>query len=207
MTFAIDRGWNISKFAQNWIDAHDKGRHLEPARKQDKPTLTPVEEARELDRTPQVERLERQFENTPAPTATITHSYKPENDSKIDIIGEMSNHVQNTFCVGQGGSGKGMLLANAMRAIKVKHPDKRIFVIDGKASDRESGYFDGVADIHHKLKCDVAKDSAVAAWFENAINEYHRYAAENDTAGTLLLIDEATIIGSKLKNSEIYRVG
>ncbi|MHC5731668.1 MAG: hypothetical protein ACYTXY_47825, partial [Nostoc sp.] len=59
------------------------------------------------------------------------------------------------------------------------------------------GYFDGIVDVEKRLHCETAKPQTVAAWFEAAIAEYDQYATLND--GALLIIDEGTIIGARLK--------
>ena len=131
---------------------------------------------------------------------TVIETYNPLSNTQIDIVGEMTNRIQNIFGVGQGGSGKGMLLANACRAVKEKHPDKKIFLINGKDDPKEHSYFAGVVDIEKRLHCETAKPQTVAAWFEASIAEYDDFAAENN--GALLVIDEGTIIGAKLKDAK-----
>lgn len=135
-----------------------------------------------------------------ATNQTVIETYNPLASSQIDIVGEMTDRIQNVFCVGQGGSGKGMLLANACRAVKSKHPGKKIFLINGKDDPKEHSYFTGIVDIEKRLHCETAKPQTVAAWFESCIAEYDDFAAENN--GALLVIDEGTIIGAKLKDAK-----
>lgn len=126
--------------------------------------------------------------------------YDPSKDSQIDLIGEMTNKISNIFVVGLGGSGKGMLIANALRAVREKHPNKKIFLLNGKDDPKESGYFDGIVDKEERLNCESAKPSTVAAWFEAAIKKYDDFAEKNN--GALLVIDEGTIIGARLKTAK-----
>jgi len=178
--FAIKRNWNVSSFARNWLKTY----HHQPI--QDK---QPVREFNQNHQTP--------FPNN---TTTQTQLYDPTQNNQIDIISELSDRVSNIFIVGIGGSGKGMLLANALREVKRKHPDKKIFLINGKVDDKEFGYFDGVVDVEKKLHCESAKPQTVAAWFDAAISEFDDFAVQHN--GALLVIDEGTIIGARLKTAK-----
>lgn len=193
ITFALDRGWTVSKFAQSWINTYERGQQLQPARNQDNRTLP--QEFRSLPRTPN--------SNAQAfipPVNTQVATYNPLDDSKIDLIAEMTDRIQNIFGVGQGGSGKGMLLANACRAVKSKHSGKKIFLINGKDDPKEHDYFTGCVDVEKRMHCETAKPATVAAWFEASIKDYDDYAAKNN--GALLIIDEGTIIGARLKTAK-----
>ncbi len=192
LNLASDLGCKVSPFAQDWLDQQlgDQTRKL-----------TPTQEVKRISAGVESETLHHAVNSpkikvTPS-VKTITTTYDPMEYSRIDIIDEMTSHIQNIICIGQGGSGKGMLIANAIRAVKEHHHGKKIFVINGKDSIRELGYFEGVADVHEKLHCETAKPSTVAAWFENAIAKYHQFSQSNE--GALLVIDEATIIGARLK--------
>jgi hypothetical protein len=132
--------------------------------------------------------------------STEVSVYNPADDSRIDLIGEMTNKISNIFVVGLGGSGKGMLIANALRSVKEKHPNKKIFLINGKNDPKEAGYFEGIVDKEEKMDCESAKPSSVAAWFDSAIKKYDDFAASNN--GALLVIDEGTIIGARLKTAK-----
>ncbi|MDJ0674016.1 MAG: hypothetical protein QNJ36_01220 [Calothrix sp. MO_167.B42] len=199
LNLAQDLGCHLADFAQDWLEQQEQ---------QAKP-LTPTQEVKQINAGVNQENL-HQVEQVvapsiinpipripiPTPTKTLTTTYDPLEDSRIDIVAQVTTVIQNIICIGQGGSGKGILISNAIRVVKERH-SKKIFVINGKDSLREAGYFDGVADVHEKLHCETAKPSTVAAWFENAIAKYHQFAQSNE--GALLVIDEATIIGARLK--------
>lgn len=93
-----------------------------------------------------------------------------------------------------------MLLANACRAVKATHLGTKIFLINGKDDPKEHDYFTGIVDVEKRMHCETAKPATVAAWFEAAIKEYDDYAAKNN--GALLIIDEGTIIGARLKTAK-----
>jgi hypothetical protein len=138
-------------------------------------------------------------------TASTVEVYDRYADSKIDIIPEMTERITNLFIVGLGGSGKGVLVSNALREVKRQHPTKKIFLINGKDDPKERGYFDGIVDVHKALHCESAKPSTVAAWFESSIAEYDEFSVTND--GALLVIDEGTIIGARLKTAKCTLLG
>ncbi|MCC5661208.1 hypothetical protein LC608_30455 [Nostoc sp. XA010] len=131
------------------------------------------------------------------PVQTQVDNYNPAAATEIDIVGQMSANIENLFIVGLGRSGKGILLSNVIRQVKRHDPSKKIFLINGKDDWKEYGYFDGIVDVEKRLHCETAKPQTVAAWFEAAIAEYDQYALVND--GALLIIDEGTIIGARLK--------
>ena len=164
LSLADERGWKISKFAQNWLNTRDEPKKLKP-----------TQEVKSLD-TRQIpafrETLQQHISSdTPTLFQTQVNTYNPSDDSQIDLIGEMTNRISNIFVVGLGGSGKGMVVANALRAVKQKHPDKKIFLINGKNDQKEAGYFAGIVDVEEKMHCESAKPASVAAWFDAAIRK------------------------------------
>jgi hypothetical protein len=146
-------------------------------------------------------------ESTYQKDASSVDIYDPYLNSKIDIISEIIDPLSNLFIVGLGGSGKDMLLSNALREVKRLYPNKKIFIINGKDDPKERGYFDGIVDKnnHKVLHCETAKPQTVAAWFEACVIEFDQFAAANN--GALLVIDEGTIIGSRLKAAKSTALG
>ncbi|MEO1186691.1 MAG: hypothetical protein AAFX46_19315, partial [Cyanobacteria bacterium J06636_27] len=55
-------------------------------------------------------------------------------------------------------------------------------------------------DVEKPLHCESAKPQTVAAWFEAAMADYDAFAVEHN--GALLVIDEGTIIGARLKTAK-----
>ena len=132
-------------------------------------------------------------------TTTVVDRYEPMANAKIDIINEMSDRVNNTIVIGIPGSGKGMLISNALRAVKQKHQNLKVFVIDPKNDIKEAGYFEG-CDVVKSFACMDAKPGTVAAWAESAFDEYAQYATKHDR--TLLIVDEGTMLGNKLQQAK-----
>ena len=210
---AIDADCELSNFAHNWLRSRGEDpKKLEPAkevrsmlpfREENKPAPATHQEARN-----QLEAvLSKPFiEQKATPRVkTVAETWNPFASSEIDIVKEAGSQIRNLFIVGLGGSGKGMMVSCLLREIKRNHPDRKIFLINGKDDPKEYGYFDDVADIQKRLNCETSSPSTVAAWFESAIADYDDYALENN--GALLVVDEGTIIGARLKTAKCTLLG
>lgn len=188
LSFAQEMGVEISNFAYSWLKVYQNGNKLPQA-----------QEIRKVEPVINSNGYSTQALVKTNATSTIVDTHTEESE-EIDIVAKMTDHIQNIFGVGQGGSGKGMLLANALRAVKQKHPGKKIFLINGKDDSKEYGYFDGVVDVEKRMHCETAKPQSVAAWFESSLEAYEQFALLN--GGGLLVIDEGTIIGARLKDAK-----
>ncbi len=191
LTFAKDAGTELSEFAESWLRTCNKqftGSSSEQL------ALT-QSVAHSVQQPITVSSL-----SSPSQTTTQVDVWNPSADNEVDIVREMTDRITNNFIVGIGGSGKGMLLANALREVKRKHPNKKIFLVNGKIDPKEAGYFDGIVDVEKPLHCESAKPQTVAAWFDAAMKDYDNFAAQNN--GALLVIDEGTIIGARLKTAK-----
>jgi hypothetical protein len=61
----------------------------------------------------------------------------------LSVAEDLAQPVQNSLIIGKPGSGKGMLLANALRAVQAQEPQRQIYVIDPKADPLEQPYWQG----------------------------------------------------------------
>jgi NACHT domain len=132
-----------------------------------------------------------------APPSTISSQIEEFSPGINDVVSLMSDRVSNSFIVGIAGSGKGMLVANVMRAIKSKHPTLKIFFIDPKNDPKEHGYTNGVADKIMRHKCETEEPEVVREWIDKCFKEFDEYAKGNER--TLLILDEGTVLANKLK--------
>lgn len=213
---AIDSDCELSNFAHNWLRLRSEPtKKIEPTREEVRPMLpgsplvkpapaTHYEARNQLEAVLNKPSKMQQPNSTPL-VKTITEAWNPFASSEIDIIKEAGASIKNLFIVGLGGSGKGVLLACLLREVKRTHPNRKIFLINGKDDPKEYGYFEDVADIQKRLNCETSSPSTVAAWFEAVIAEYDSYALENN--GALLVIDEGTIIGARLKTAKCTLLG
>jgi hypothetical protein len=142
-----------------------------------------------------------------APQKVFTLSPQATTDSttfainnNIDIVGQLTSRIGNALLIGTPGSGKGMLLANCIRAAKAKHPDLKVFVIDPKADPDEQGYWEGAADVLKSYACERAEPEKVVNFLEKSFKEYYEYWEQHKRV--LLILDEGTLIGSKAKTAK-----
>jgi hypothetical protein len=129
----------------------------------------------------------------PTTLTTTSGDYNPQ--YSIDLPEELTNRITNTIIVGVPGSGKGMMLANSIRAIKKKFPGHKIFMIDPKGDGDEAAYFDGIVDRFEANECEHWSASEVINWIKWCFGQYHEYAEKNGKC--LLILDEIVVVGLK----------
>ncbi|MGB6301543.1 MAG: hypothetical protein WBF90_35915 [Rivularia sp. (in: cyanobacteria)] len=178
LEFAKSAGANLSPFAENWLKTVNKQ------------IVPQAEEA--------INFREPEILVEPAIQQTQVENWL-DRDQNFDIEEIIRDRIPNLFVVGLGRSGKGMLVANLLRQLQQLY-DRKVFLINGKDDPKEYGYFEGVVAVEKRLDCDAASASAVAAFIEAALNDYDLFVSENN--GGLLVVDEGTIIGSKLKTAK-----
>ena len=128
------------------------------------------------------------------------NQHKPE-----DLIPEFAREPRNTMIVGAGGTGKGIVVSNLLKAFKQAHPDYFIIVFDPKGDSKEKGYFDGCVDklLSYDSLGKTAKDKYLAyekmwqGFYE--ILRIRRSRAAKRGSKILLVIDEATTMGVTYK--------
>lgn len=188
LIFVKDAGAELSPFAESWLKTCNK--QLLPEKQ---PLILP--QPKQQSKTPAV------IIDSPATYDTNTQVEKwEERDHNFDIEEIIRNRVPNLFIVGLGRSGKGMLLANLLRQLQQLRRDCKVFLINGKDDPKEYGYFDGVVAVEKRLDCDAASALSVAEFIESGLNDYDAFVAKN--SGGLLVVDEGTIIGAKLKTAK-----
>jgi four helix bundle protein len=106
---------------------------------------------------------------------TIANTYNPIAALQIDIISEISDRITNTFIIGIPGSGKGMLVSNAIRQAKRSYGSAlKVFAIDPKNDPKEAGYYD-CCDYVERFNCMDAKPKTVAAFIEESFKKSELY--------------------------------
>ena len=109
--------------------------------------------------------------STQAAAPSMSHITSPVWNPAEDL----GQNPQSALIVGVPGSGKGMLVSNAIRTLKAKHPDLKIFVIDPKASPKERGYWEGISDVYRAFSlkdCDDPDEGA--EWLLACMSEFRR---------------------------------
>ncbi|MBW4568063.1 MAG: hypothetical protein KME31_08570 [Tolypothrix carrinoi HA7290-LM1] len=181
LKFATERGLALSAAAADFLENHS------PVLSTDSNLMTTAKTLLEKAKLQvEVESLEEVYNN-------------PDDD--FDIISSMTDRISNTFILGIGGTGKGIIVSNALRAAKAKHPKLKIFYIDPKHDKKEQGYTAGVVDKIKRYKCETEEPSIVVAWLQKCLSEFNEYAKVNDANSerTLLILDEGTVLGLKCK--------
>lgn len=182
-----------------------------PARGEDTVTASHLEQIAEQDEVEvenedDVESLAPTPVSTPQTTKAIPGTIKsvrpgpghPELEIKtssgFDVIERMSAHVTNHLIVGIQGSGKGIVVSNALIAIKQKHPGIKIFVIDPKDDLKERGYFERTAHVIRRTQTPMMEPKEVVEWVRECIKEFQSLEGEK-----LLILDEATNISTAFR--------
>ncbi|WP_152592849.1 hypothetical protein [Nostoc sphaeroides] len=129
----------------------------------------------------------------------------------IDIVREIASPIRNCIIFGIGGSGKGMLVANALRRIKAENPNRKIFYIDPKNEPSEYGYTEGVVDVVRRKKCKNESPENICKWMDEVLDGtdesigYIEWA--NNQEECLLVIDEGSTLGDAAKKCRNERIG
>lgn len=147
----------------------------------------------------------RQLLASSVPVIATQSSFTGEPDLTIDIVKAIASPVQNCLIFGIGGSGKGMLVANALRRIKADNPNRKIFYIDPKADEKEFGYLDGVVDEVARKKCKNRPPEEIIEWMLKTLDEYKLW--RQNVEESLLVIDEGSTLGDAAKKCKNNTIG
>ncbi|MBW4677695.1 MAG: hypothetical protein KME52_27955 [Desmonostoc geniculatum HA4340-LM1] len=137
--------------------------------------------------------------------STVTESSIHETSNVFDIVKAIASPAQNCIILGVGGSGKGILVSNALRKIKADNPNRKIFYIDPKNEEGEYGYLEGVADIIRRKTCQNKSPEEICNWLDEILKEYIEWA--NQQEESLLVVDEGMVIGDACKKTKNTRIG
>ena len=117
------------------------------------------------------------------------NQHKPE-----DLIGEFAREPRNTMVIGAGGTGKGIVVSNLLRAFKAKHPEYFVVVFDPKGDNKEKGYFDGCVDKLFSYNSFGKSPEEKFAAYEKMWESFYEILRDRGSK-ILLVIDEATTMG------------
>jgi len=128
--------------------------------------------------------------------------------SEFNLLDQIAAPVSNLFVLGVGGSGKGILISNALRKAKQFDPFLKVFVIDPKGNENEAGYW-SAADLILKNQVANMTSEEVITWLDSCLNQYQSFATEQEINGNrvLLIIDELLILGHYSKEQKYTRIG
>lgn len=122
-------------------------------------------------------------------------------DVAKDLGGDHANKIfpQNSLIVGTPGAGKGIVVSNAVRAIKAQFPELIVVGIDPKADPDEDGLWEtgthSYTHVFRKAVIDLSPDE-IAEWVAVAI---HSFKQLPKSSPALLVFDELLAINSSFK--------
>jgi len=88
---------------------------------------------------------------------------------------DLGENPQSALIVGVPGSGKGILISNSIRVLKERNPNLKVFVIDPKASPKERGYWESIADTYRAFSLKNCEDpDEGAAWLLRCMEDFRR---------------------------------
>lgn len=135
------------------------------------------------------------FTPTNNTNTTVIELEKTTEYQQVDIPKLVLKKMYSYALMGPSGSGKGMLLSNILRLIKVMHPGIHIFLLDPKDDPKERGYWEGVVDTWYRCDFNSLRTQAKRDFIDQAIDQYHAIEGPK-----LLIFDEATNLFGFMKN-------
>jgi len=112
-----------------------------------------------------------------------------------DPAQDLGENPQSALIVGTPGSGKGILISNAIRVLKSRVPNLKVFVIDPKADPKEKGYWTSIADTYRAyclMDCPDPDDGA--EWLLRCMDEFRQMPSPK-----LLIFDELMASATELE--------
>jgi len=113
-----------------------------------------------------------------SPSASLSALFNPAID--------LGQNPQSALIAGVPGSGKGILVSNAVRVLRQKHQALIVMMIDPKGDPKEKGYWQGVVNIYRSMNlmnCDDPDEGA--SWLLSCMDEFRKLPAPK-----LLIFDE-----------------
>jgi hypothetical protein len=132
--------------------------------------------------TPSVETNEVALIESPA----ICDSKPCESSNFFNPALDLGQNPQSALIVGTPGSGKGMLVSNAIRVLRQKTPALKVMMIDPKGDPKETGYWAPVTDVYRSMNlmnCDDPDQGT--SWLLSCMDEFRQMDAPK-----LLIFDE-----------------
>jgi len=135
---------------------------------------------------------------SPSTPSTPTHqpNMKTNPTATATLPEDMGRNPYSTIISAAPRTGKGVLVSQAIAALKQHHPEFEIWVIDPKADPNESHYW---VHVDHQWRCNIMDMSIspdqIAAELQQFISEF----CQSTAPGKLLVIDETPALLNKLK--------
>jgi hypothetical protein len=109
----------------------------------------------------------------PGPETSSPAQTHPTETELFNPAIDLGQNPQSALIVGTPGSGKGMLVSNAVRLLREKAPTLKVMVIDPKGDSKEKGYWAPVADIYRSFcLMDCPDPDEGASWLLACMDEF-----------------------------------
>lgn len=136
-------------------------------------------------------------------TKTI-HSAQSQDDD-FNLIGSILAKLSSLLFLAMPGCGKGMLISNLLRALKLIHPDAVIIVIDPKGSKKEVGYWDGIADHLHRKQIKYLSSPEKVQWIKDGWEIFERECINADGEyPVIVILDEMLAVGMEFGSKDTF---
>ena len=135
--------------------------------------------------------LPQTVEAEAVPVATV-----PELLMSYDLAQDLGQNPQSAAIIGVPGAGKGMLVSNAIRHLKQRHPSINIMVLDPKDDPKERGYWEGFGATVCRFKFMGKDPDTCALWYLDRLEQF-----ANMPSPKLLIGDEGTALIATLENA------
>jgi hypothetical protein len=111
---------------------------------------------------------------------------------------DLGENPQSALIVGVPGAGKGVTVSVAVRVLKERNPNLKVFVIDPKASQKERGYWESIADDYRCFSLKNCEDpDEGAAWLLRCMDAFRRLPGPK-----LCIFDELMTAATELELSD-----
>jgi hypothetical protein len=108
---------------------------------------------------------------------------------------DLGENPQSALIVGVPGAGKGVTVSVAVRVLKERNPNLKVFVIDPKASPKERGYWESIADDYRCFSLKNCEDpDEGAAWLLRCMDAFRRLSGPK-----LCIFDELMTAATELE--------
>ncbi len=114
-----------------------------------------------------------------------------------DLVSGIAENLGRVIIYGAPSAGKDFFMSHLYRAIKKQHGDKaKIFMLDCKDHELETGYFIGAVDKLWRLSVFESPASEVYRWLSAALDEFEKYDAGMGIK--VLCVNEVGTLNEKL---------
>jgi hypothetical protein len=126
-------------------------------------------------------------------------------DENFDLVESILTKLSSLLFLAMPGCGKGVLISNLIRALKITHPNAIIIVIDPKGSKKEIRYWDGIADHLHRKQIKYLSSPEKIQWIKDGWEIFERESIKADgDYPVILILDEMLAVGGEFGTKDLF---